>query len=109
MSEPHIIRLREPWDREPLPGGGLRFRRRFNAPTGLRSTTTVTIVCDSPAAATTVWLNDAVLGDHAAADGTWSHGVTAELLSRNELVIDVEGLAATELPWREVRLEIREP
>ncbi|MCE9546328.1 MAG: hypothetical protein K8T25_12510 [Planctomycetia bacterium] len=30
----HVIRLREPWIREPHPQG-MRFRRRFNCPTGL--------------------------------------------------------------------------
>jgi hypothetical protein len=110
MSEPHVIRFREPWDREPLPSGGVRYRRNFNAPTGLTPTTQVTIVCEAPSAATTAWLNDRALGNHALEAGTWLHEITADLLSRNELMIEVAvGAVAAELPWREVRLEIREP
>jgi hypothetical protein len=108
VSEPHVIRLREPWDREPRTGGGARYRRFFNTPTGLTPGTTVAVVCEAPTAAATVWLNDRTLGDHAPEQGTWSHDVTRDLLSRNELTIDV-ATAAAELPWREVRLEIRSP
>lgn len=106
MTEPHVIRLREPWDREPRSGGGTRYRRFFNLPTGLTPTTVVHIVCAGSTAATTAWLNDVALGDHAAEEPAWSHEVTENLLSRNELVIDVAAPAVAELPWREMRLEI---
>ena len=108
MTEPHVIRLREPWDREPRPGCGTRLRRYFNTPTGLAPTTVVRIVCDGPTAAATAWLNDVALGDHTANESSWSHEVTQNLLSRNELTIDVAALATAELPWHEVRLEIVE-
>lgn len=109
MSEPHVIRLREPWDRIVLADGRIRHRRFFNLPTGLTPTTTVKIVCDSPETATTFWLNDSPYANHFLEQGTWGYEITKHLVARNQVDIDVAaGFIGPDLPWQEVRLEICE-
>ncbi len=54
MAAPHVIRLRAPWQCEPLPRGslsveaapGVRCTRRFNAPTNLDADERVWLICD---------------------------------------------------------------
>jgi hypothetical protein len=46
----HSIRLRDPWQCEPLEGGGLRWTRVFHRPTGLEPDDSLCLViCDLPA------------------------------------------------------------
>jgi hypothetical protein len=59
---PHIIRLREPWERERLADGSLRLMRRFHRPTGLDETSRVWLVVENLDGAAEVSLNDRVLG-----------------------------------------------
>jgi hypothetical protein len=104
---PHRIRLREPWEREPLAGGGLRYRRYFNAPT-IVAGEAVWIVCETIVAVAAVSLNDAPLGNVAMTDSVWEHEVTPLVVTRNSLTFDFAAAPAGDnLPWTEVRLEIR--
>ena len=111
MSEPHRIRLREPWVREPPANGGTRYHRAFNAPTGLTPGTTVTIVCDGPLTPSAVVLNGMALRSNSSGENLWSSEITSLLVARNELTLDFAATAspADALPWREVRLEIYAP
>ena len=108
MSEPHRIRLREPWIRELPADGGTRYRRAFNTPTGLTSGTTVTIVCDGSLPPSAVVLNGVTLNAIVSGESHWSHEITSLLIARNELTLDFAEPASPSdlLPWREVRLEI---
>ena len=124
MVEPHVIRLRGPWELQPLaswqssdnslPKGGrlempsdwskllgadfrgrVRHLRRFGRPTGLDAGERVWLVCDGATDAATIFLNGAQLG--AVISGSNQPArfeVTDRLLRRNELVIDVEFPAA---------------
>ena len=75
----HVIRLREPWEREVVANttdvsdmgrpvqesdrlGLVRFRRRFGQPTGLKPDDQIDLVIEGIAAAGHVWLNDVLLG-----------------------------------------------
>ena len=101
MSEPHVIRLREPWERESLPDGGVRYRRFFNLPTGLTNDTTVTLVCDGLPAKAAVTLNGAKLESTPVTAVPWSHEVARLLISRNELIVDrTHASSSPDLPWR---------
>ena len=100
MFYPHRIRLRDPWQREPLPSGGTRYRRGFQCPTGLDSQERVWLVIEggTPYA---VSLNGEPLQAFAASDRIVAYEITARLRPRNELQIDQAGELG------EVRLEIR--
>ena len=61
MSDYYRIRLRDPWQREPL-SHSVRFHRAFNRPTGLKPTTHVELVLDQVHIAGDVYLNGEHLG-----------------------------------------------
>ena len=132
---PHRIRLRGPWDCEPLerlpptdeplpavrqmtmpcrwaeaglPGfaGRLRFRRRFGYPGRIDADERVWLTFAGVAAAAEVALNGAVLGRRAEAEAPFEFEITSRLGPRNELVVIVEGPAGGGL-WGEVALEVR--
>jgi hypothetical protein len=104
---PHRIRLREPWTREPLEGGGLRLRRGFHRPT-IQVGEHIKIVCEGVRADAVVSLDGEPLGMAEAAADQWSHDLTERLVDRHEVTIDFAVAPPGEgLPWREVRVEIR--
>src|SRR5436309_4806058 len=117
MAYPHRIRLRGPWECEPLaragvgplpppcrmtlPGrwgaGGLgdfagraRFRRRFGYPGRIDAHERVWLTFAGVDAAADVRLNDHPLGRHAGAFEPFEFEVTALLRPRNDLVVEVE-------------------
>jgi hypothetical protein len=84
---PHVIRLREPWDRE-MGSGFLRLRRRFGLPTGLQPADEVDLVIGEVKAESRVSLNDVLLGELPPGHTT-RFGIREKLLQRNVLQIDV--------------------
>jgi hypothetical protein len=132
---PHRIRLRGPWDYEPLAyssperyllppagrmnvpcrwaDGGLagfdgrvRFRRRFGYPGRIDAHERVWLTFDGADARAEVTLNDTALGGHRG-EGPFEFAVTELLRPRNELVVEVEGPAESAGLWGEVALEVR--
>jgi len=104
----HVIRLRQPWQRQDLPGK-VCWRRAFHRPTGLDAGERVWLVVDRPLSGATVRLNGQPLGD--VEQGTVGRlDVTDLLADRNALEIDV-ALAAPDEAGElagDVRLEIEE-
>lgn len=106
----HTIRLREPWDVEPLAGGLKRHRRYFNKPTNLTAGEQVWITVEGAAGFVELTLNDSppphAKGQGTAADSpTRAYDVTTLLNLRNELVIVTDDTPTA--TRGEVRLEIR--
>jgi len=130
---PHRIRLRGPWeceplaraagDQRPLPrpcrmtmprrwkDGGLadfrgrvRFRRRFGYPGRIDSYERVWLTVGQASDRVRIALNGAVLGE--SEGGGWETDVTALLGERNELTVEVGGGEDGGL-WGEVALEVR--
>ena len=130
---PHRIRLRGPWECEPLkrlsPGGPLppsrrmtlpcrwaeggltdfsgrvRFRRRFGYPGQIDDYERVWLTVAGLSDSAEVWLNGAMLGN-CAGDGPFESEITRLLQARNELIMDVEGMEHGGI-WGEVALEVR--
>ncbi len=98
MPAVHRIRLRDPWDADPLPDGRTRYARRFGRPTNL-GMASVWLVLEGTTASAEVWLNGERLGD-AVGDGEFE--VTNRLTERNGLEIRTVG------PLSEVSIEMRE-
>ncbi len=100
---PHIIRLREPWEREWL-AGGVRIKRQFNWLAEPDPTERIWLII-GPAAPMSVTLNGAPLtcgeGQPAQFD------ITALLRPRNLVAIDLPGSAGGAELGLEIRLEIR--
>lgn len=86
MSDPHRMTLRPPWERETLPDGRTRHRRRFGRPRTVDATETVWLVGD---ASGEVLLNGELLG---ACEGRFAFEVTNRLAPRNEVAIDTAGV-----------------
>ena len=106
MSWPHRIRLRAPWLNECLPGG-VRLRRGFNCPTGLEATSRVWIVVEDLATGGTFKFNGELLGPLLPSVVN-EFDVTAWLVSRNEVCLDLETGDLASLAQPEgVRIEIR--
>ncbi len=130
---PHRIRLRGPWDCEPLErqplgdlppprrmtlpcrwaDGGLpdftgrvRFRRRFGCPGQIDDWERVWLTFEGAPDRAVVRLNGADLGEHAG-DGSFEFDATRLLRLRNELVVDVDGTAERGGLWGETALEVR--
>ena len=131
---PHRIRLRGPWECEPvqrrgddaelplpppcrmampsrwseggLPGfsGRVRFRRRFHYPGRIDDYERVWLTFAGIDGEAEVRLNDQVLGHISAAS---EFEITSLLLPRNELVIEIENSAEQGGLWSEVALEVR--
>jgi hypothetical protein len=130
---PHRIRLRGPWECEPLaradggplppPGrmtmpccwvdGGLpgfvgrvRFRRRFGYPGRIDTHERVWLTFAGARAVAEVWLNGQLLGRHEG-PGPFEFEVTNLLRPRNELTVEVEASDLCGGLWGEVALEVR--
>ena len=130
---PHRIRLRGPWECEPLAradagplppacrmtmpcrwaAGGLadftgrvRFRRRFGFPGRIDGHERVWLTFAGVDRVAEVWLNGTGLGRHEG-DGPFEFDVTNLLQVRNELVAEVEGSASHGGLFGEVALEVR--
>ncbi len=102
----HSIRLREPWESEPVDGdsGRVRLCRRFGRPTGLGPSDVVWLVVEGAASPGVVAINGRLLGE--AGPGTpVRFDVTSELAERNRVTIEVD-LPTAGPPLGEVRLEI---
>jgi hypothetical protein len=132
MSYPHRIRLRGPWQAEPLnrlepgdplpapltirmPGrlldsslhgfrGRVRFRRAFGYPGRIDDNERVWLTFAGVAGGALVELNGQPLGD---LPGTGEFDVTSLLRQRNIVTVDVECTAPTDGLWDEVALEVR--
>lgn len=132
---PHRIRLRGPWEYEPLarrepPTGDLppagrmvlpcrwregglgdfvgrvRFRRRFGYPGRIDPHERVWLTFAGVDATTEVSLNGRFLGRHEGASEPFEFEVTSLLQPRNELMVEVESAGNGGL-WGEVAMEIR--
>ncbi|MGE3804216.1 MAG: sugar-binding domain-containing protein [Gemmataceae bacterium] len=129
---PHRIRLRGPWDCEPLAGeagtapaartvtmpctwseaglegfaGKALFRRRFGAPRQLDAGERVWLTFEGLSQHAEVWLNEELLGQHRGA-GPVEFEITKRIDDRNELVVEVENGADEGGLWGEVAVEIR--
>jgi hypothetical protein len=99
---PHRIRLRGPWQGEPV-AGGVRRVRRFGYPGRIDADERVWLTFAGVGGRVEVSLNGQILGTH---DGgaPFEHEVTALLGPRNELAMRFEG--GGEL-WGDVALEVR--
>ena len=130
---PHRIRLRGPWECEPLAraGGGplpppcrmtmpcrwgdgglpgfagrARFRRRFGYPGRIDTYERVWLTFAGVDGVAEVWLNGTRLGRHEG-PGPFEFVVTALLRPRNELTVEVEAAGGDGGLWGEVALEVR--
>src|SRR5262245_22574758 len=133
---PHRIRLRGPWQCEPLAraadqadlplpppcrmtlpcrwsegglgdfAGRVRFRRRFGYPGQIDSSERVWLTFAGAEAVADVWLNGHFLGRNTGPEKPFELEVTRLLQRRNELTVDVEGPVGGGL-WGEVAMEIR--
>jgi len=107
---PHRIRLRGPWDCEPLPSGEdvpqrRRFRRRFGYPGRIDNYERVWLTFAGVVGCASVWLNGQLLGrDEHSSD--FEYEVTALLKPRNEVIVETHAPADTGLPG-EVAMEVR--
>jgi hypothetical protein len=133
---PHRIRLRGPWECEPLArtqtpdappppprrltlpcrwdegglaelAGRVRCRRRFGYPGRIDPHERVWLTFAGADAVALVWLNRQFLGRHDGACDPFELDVTALLRERNELVVEVEAPAGKGGWWGEAVLEIR--
>lgn len=116
---PHRIRLRGPWEVEAPESAPLRvhwgehgltgftgrvcFRRRFGVPRRIDAHERVWVTGGGATGPARVWLNDELLGHHAAEGTSFEFPVLVPLRDRNELVIEVASGGLT----GEVALEIR--
>lgn len=134
MAYPHRIRLRGPWECEPLTrteasplplrrtmtmpcrwaegglgdfAGRVRFRRRFGFPGRLDAFERVWLTFGGADSTAEVWLNGHCLGRHEGGAEPFEFEVTSRLAVRNELIVDVEGPAGRGGLWGEVALEVR--
>jgi hypothetical protein len=101
LHYPHRIRLRDPWQSEPI-ADGVRRSRRFGYPGRIDADERVWLTIDGVGGRVAVSLNGQTLGTH---DGgaSFEHEVTGLLGARNEVVMEVaDGRAGGE-----VALEVR--
>jgi hypothetical protein len=97
VPDVHRIRLREPWEAEPLPDGRTRYTRRFGRPTNLGKAS-VWLVLEGRTTPAEVWLNGEWLGE---LDRDWGFEVTGRLAERNGVEMRTTGELG------EVALEVR--
>jgi hypothetical protein len=98
----HVIRLREPWIREPHPQG-MRFRRRFNCPTGLGPQDKVWLAIEATAHSGSARCNSSEPFSLAAGQ-PMQFDITAALALHNEICIELGG---ADCNLGAVHLEIR--
>jgi hypothetical protein len=135
MVYPHRIRLRGPWECEPLAwhdggvnglptmrrvtmpchweqtgllefSGRVRFRRRFGYPGRIDDHERTWLTFEGTGGAAEVRLNGDLLGQIDARVGGREFEVTRLLQARNELIVDVEAGERGD-PWNEIALEVR--
>jgi hypothetical protein len=100
---PHTIRLRDPWQHQRAPAGGVRWSRSFRWPTELSERETVWLVISDRSAE--VELNGQILSaGHRAQAGRYD--ISERLSARNRLVVEVP--RASEIRDFDVVLEIAE-
>src|SRR5947209_19779684 len=125
---PHRIRLRGPWEAEPLDPPGevrrvtlparlgecglgecrrVRFRRRFGRPRQIDDHERVWLIGEGLAGRGAFQLNGRVLGSHDGEAGPFAFPVTDLIAERNELTVDVAAEGPTDGLWGDVALEIR--
>ncbi len=130
---PHRIRLRGPWECEPLESqsgvvpppsrvtmpcqwresgltdftGRVRYRRRFGYPGRIDDVERVWLTFAGASDSAVVMLNSVELGRVASAGAPFEFEVTPLLRARNELFVEIEGAAPTAGLWGEVALEVR--
>jgi hypothetical protein len=125
-SYPHRIRLRGPWECEPLHGpqprrvvmpcrwadadlnefrGLARFTRKFGYPGRVDHTEHVWLTCDGVIGCTEVRLNGQLLTSDPCT--TFAFDVTPLLAERNQLEVLIRGDTAGAGLWGEVAMEIR--
>jgi hypothetical protein len=111
MSEPHVIRLREPWDCCPQDDTRVLWQRRFGRPTGITPGVTVHLVVAATTPVTEVRMNDAAIHGPIAPQQSASIDVTHALMARNALEVLTSGESASgsTKPSFEVKLEIFAP
>lgn len=105
MTTPHVIRLRDPWDCQPLARGelsaeaapGVRCTRRFNAPSNLDAEERVWLLCDAVEHRARFTLNGHSLGMVEGPCAQPRIDLTDALLPHNVLEIEVE-LATDDAP-----------
>ena len=107
---PHRIRLRGPWEFEPLTQC---FTRRFHQPTGLTAESYVWLVIEEAAANARIELNAKTLGEAHVGQATRLH-ITADLKPNNVLAITFTAVppgttSPTDDLIGKVSLEIDEP
>jgi hypothetical protein len=113
---PHRIRLRGPWDCEPLGrltmpcrwdyAGRVRCRRRFGYPGRIDEYERVWLTFAGVEAVAEAWLNGRELGRFGGT-GPFAFEVTSLLRARNELTVEVEAPGGDGGLWGEVALEVR--
>lgn len=86
---PHPIRLRHPWETQPVGDSRVLHRRRFNRPTSLDDWERVTLEIDRVCCAGEISLNGNAVGTLAPGE-YFSADVTEMLQSRNELRIEID-------------------
>jgi hypothetical protein len=132
---PHRIRLRGPWECEPLSrrggsselpqpctvtmpcrwrdvglgefAGRVRLRRRFGLPRQIDNYERVWLTFAGLTGVADIWVNGQSLGRCCEADCPFEREVTALLKPRNELVVELEETGGDGGLWGEVALEIR--
>ena len=121
---PHRIRLRGPWECEPIDGsaparrvtmpcrladaglagrGSVRLVRKFGYPGRIDDGEHVWLTCAGSTGCTSVHINEASL----AAAGAFAFEVTSLLTPRNRLEVVIDGKVEDAGLWGEVALEIR--
>ncbi len=86
----HTIRLREPWQQESVPGGGMRWFRTFHRPTGLSERETVWLVIKGPFDAVELNGQSLTITEGRPAD---RDDITSKLADRNRLMVRTAGPA----------------
>jgi hypothetical protein len=125
---PHRIRLRGPWEAEPLDPPRLvrkvtmparfgecdfgdcrrvRFTRRFGRPRRLDEHERVWLIGEGLTGHAEFVLNGEVLGQHDGTNGAFAFHVTRLIGERNELAIEITAESSEGGIWGDVALEIR--
>jgi hypothetical protein len=93
----HVIRLRGPWQAEPLSGGMVRYSRRFHRPTGLDGGDRVFLVVDEAAAGAILLNGQSVANQSGRFDITNMLAATNFLTLAAPTNLDTEDLARLEI------------
>jgi hypothetical protein len=88
----HSFRLRDPWQRELLADGGVRWSRVFHRPTGLEPDDELWLVCSGLPPGASVAMNATPL-TAPNPDAPYQFHVTALLTEKNRIAIDIPSSA----------------